>query len=215
VPFTSAPSHVFRPDARAAQIEAAAKDDSADARAHLHPALKRPCPRPDCAAVINQRCIASRRPKTFSLEPHPERAALTQPERKITMTTIATEKTAQPAAKRSKSAATRSADKIAADAKKTANPASAADPKPAASKPAPAPKPPELPADKLTRAEKAELTPNLLAAISQIVRDADPKRRPLVARHLTDTVCRYLPSFAEHAANYPDLPAATPFKSKS
>lgn len=218
MPFTSAPSNIVRDDPRAAAIDAATRDDSHDARAHTSPAIKRPCP--SCFAVVNQRCIAERyasgRPKVFAREFHPSRVALAeraQPERKITMTTTTTEKTVKPARPHSsKSAATRGAERAAADRKAAAGKPA---PKPAAQpKPAPAAQPPELPAGKLTSAEKRALTKPIAAALAGLI-DAlpDDQRRPLIAQWITDSICRYLPRYADAEQRDPRLPEPTPFKS--
>src|SRR5690349_21538757 len=70
------------------------------------------------------------------------------------------------------------------------------------------------PADKLTTAEKRDLTPAILAALDQIAASAAPARRKLVARYLVDGVARHLPGFTD-TKGYSALPAATPFKAKS
>jgi hypothetical protein len=72
IPFTCSPSNIVRDDPRARAIEAAATDDSYDARQHSQPSIKFACPRADCAALPNHRCMIDRQ----YVRTHAEREAL-------------------------------------------------------------------------------------------------------------------------------------------
>ncbi len=85
-------------------------------------------------------------------------------------------------------------------------------PKPApAPKAAPAPKP-EPEQTKLTNAQKRSLTPKIAAALQRVAAEA-PERPDLAARYVVDAILRYLPAYADCAADFPELPSPTPFKS--